>query len=361
MHDLDAILARTDLAQLADELVGGRKGNGPSAKWPSPVPGHPQTGQSPPMGIYTDRHGIQRWKDFATGNSGTAIDLYMTVNNVDTKSAIEYLASRTNVQPTAPTHSIPTGNHRAGDRPATDGTPRLLQWVEETNALLSHPKARLAHKWLESHGIDLEHAIDNQLGYDPGAPRLRRGDGLPKSGPALVLPITDQHGDIIYAQSRNLRPGGPKYINPTSAIATNPTISILDTNHNGPMILTEGIADGLVATQYGHNAASLIGTGMTARDTWVEPLVEAAQGRPLLLAFDNDPAGHTAAQQATQQLRNVGINPDVLPVPAADISDWANVAGKGFDSELHAMIAKAEPLAPKAAPTAPIEPRIEIS
>lgn len=358
MHDLDAILARTDLPELADELVGGRKGHGTSAKWPSPVPGHPQTGDSPPMGIYLDRHGTQRWKDFATGQSGTAIDLYMTVRGVDTKTAIEDLARRTNVQPAAEPQRRPD-RHTAANRPSTDGTPRLIQWVEEANNLLAQPKARLAHQWLAEHGITLDHALENRVGYDPGATRLRRGDGLPRSGPAVVLPITNADNQLVYAQSRSLRPGGPKYINPKSTIATNPTISILETDNDGPMILTEGIADALAITQHGHNAAALIGTGMTSRNTWIEPLINAAPDTPILLAFDNDAAGHTAAQQATQQLRNVNRDPKVLPVPASDISDWANLAQTTFGSELTTMIDSATPL--PATPTAGNDLQTDIS
>lgn len=350
MHDIDQILKRVDLPELADELVGGRKGHGTSAKWPSPVPGHPQTGNSPPMGIYNDRHGVQRWKDFATGEGGTAIDLYMTVRGVDTKTAIEHLAQRTSSQPThTAQHCRSVENHTAGDRPQTDGTPRLTQWVQETNKLLALPKARLAHQWLEDHAITLEHAIDNNLGYDPGATRLRRGDGLPRSGPAVVLPITNHAGELTYAQSRALRPGGPKYLNPKSQIATNPTISIVNANADGPMFLTEGIADALVLTQHGHNASALIGTGMTSRDTWIQPLQHASQGRQILLAFDNDPAGHTATKQATHQLQHIGLTPLVLPVPAADISDWANTSRSTFPHELAQMTRAAEP--------APVAPR----
>ena len=356
MHDIDQILSRIDLPELADELVGGRKGHGTSAKWPSPVPGHPQTGQSPPMGIYTDRQGIQRWKDFATGQGGTAIDLYMTAQSVDTKTAIEQLATRTSSQPIhQQTNRAPAQNYTAGERHRTDGTPRLTQWVQETNKLLQLPKARLAHRWLADHGIDLDHAVANNVGYDPGATRLRRGDGLPRSGPAVVLPITNNDGDLTYAQSRSLRPGGPKYINPKSQVAVNPTISILESRHDGPMFLTEGVADALVLTQHGHNASALIGTGMTSRDTWVQPLTDASNGRQILLAFDNDPAGHSAAQHATHQLHNVGHTPLVLPVPAPDISDWANRSQSAFGHELTHMARVAEPAPSPQRPTATVD------
>ena len=345
MHDIDRILAETDLPALADQLVGGRRGNGTSAKWPSPVPGQQGTGDTPPMGIFIGRDGTQRWKDFSTGQGGTAIDLIKTVQAVDTKTAIETLARNAGIQPEPAKQTAPT-RHTAGNRPAIDGTPRITQWVQETNAQLALPKARLAHRWLAEHGIDLNHAIENSVGYDPGSARLKRGDGLPKHGPAIVLPITDQNGDITYAQSRQLRPGGAKYLNPASTVATNPTISILEHQHHSPMILTEGIADALVLTQHGHNAAALIGTGIAARDSWIDALTNATGDNPIVLAFDNDPAGHQAAQNATDQLTQRNITPSVLTIPASDLSEWANLSAANFPGELTNMLKHTATLAP---------------
>ena len=300
------------------------------------------------MSIFTDRNGTQRWKCFSTGESGTAIDLYKTTQNVDTKTAIESLAKRTGTQPTQqPPRRRQPNRHTAGQRPATDGTPHLTQWVNETNRLLELPKARPAHKWLADHGIDLDHATKNNVGYDPGAARLRRGDGLPRIGPAVVLPITNQNGEITYAQSRNLRNPGPdgiKYLNPHAQVARNPTISIVEHQHNGPLFLTEGVADALVLTQHGHNAAALIGSGLTSQDKWVEPLTAAAQGRPIILAFDNDTAGHQASINATNQLRHQDLEPATLSLPANDISEWANHSKHGFADELANMITRARPL-----------------
>jgi hypothetical protein len=99
-HDLTELLAAVDLEALADQLLGGHRGHGRGARWPSPVPDHPQTGKTPPMSIFTDRTGIQRWSCWATGTSGTAIDLVATALRLDVRAAIDWLAQRHGTHPT---------------------------------------------------------------------------------------------------------------------------------------------------------------------------------------------------------------------------------------------------------------------
>jgi hypothetical protein len=55
-HDLDDILNRIDLEALADQLCGPHRGHGSGARWPSPVPDHPQTGKTPTMDMLGHRH-----------------------------------------------------------------------------------------------------------------------------------------------------------------------------------------------------------------------------------------------------------------------------------------------------------------
>src|SRR5690606_24446889 len=93
-YDREELLARTALAVLADELLGFHVGNGRNARWPSPVPNHPQTGRTPPMSIFVDHRGIERWTCFATGANGTAIDLVMVVTGRSVGDAIGWLAER---------------------------------------------------------------------------------------------------------------------------------------------------------------------------------------------------------------------------------------------------------------------------
>ena len=62
-YDRDEVLARTDLPELCEELLGPPKGRGRSATWPCPAPNHgPQTGKTPPLTTFTTRWGEQRWR-----------------------------------------------------------------------------------------------------------------------------------------------------------------------------------------------------------------------------------------------------------------------------------------------------------
>ena len=94
LHDIDSILDRIDLESLADELCGPRRGQGSGARWPSPVPAHPQTGRTPPMSIFTDRRGRQRWTCWSTGTSGTAIDLVSVSGSAIGLVTVDYLSER---------------------------------------------------------------------------------------------------------------------------------------------------------------------------------------------------------------------------------------------------------------------------
>ena len=56
MYDREALLAATDLAALADDLIGGHVGTARSPMWTCPNPNHAQTGRTPPLSIF---HGYQ--------------------------------------------------------------------------------------------------------------------------------------------------------------------------------------------------------------------------------------------------------------------------------------------------------------
>ena len=54
MYDREALLAATDLAALADDLIGGHVGTARSPMWTCPNPNHVQTGRTPPLSIFRD-------------------------------------------------------------------------------------------------------------------------------------------------------------------------------------------------------------------------------------------------------------------------------------------------------------------
>ena len=90
MYDRDRLLARVDLAGLADELLGAAPRPGPVAHVAVPEP-EPRPDRPHPAGhrSSTATAGIERWHCHGCGAGGTAIDLVMAVRRVDVREALE--------------------------------------------------------------------------------------------------------------------------------------------------------------------------------------------------------------------------------------------------------------------------------
>ena len=85
---------------------------------------------------------------------------------------------------------------------------------------------------------------------------------------------------------------------------------------DGPLLVTEGVFDGLVAAQAGYRAASLISTSSigAASGSAVAAAIRAhAHGAPIVLALDGDPAGRAATSRLREQLGDTPVH--VLRIP----------------------------------------------
>lgn len=331
-YDRDEILARIDLAQLADELLGGHVGRGRSAKWPSPVPGHPQTGKSPPMSVFATRAGVQRWTCFSTGSSGTAIDLVMLRCNCNARDAIAWLAARAGVRPrdrdlpapaAHPTRTPPTSTTNVRVRG------RVEAYVAECERRLSRPDARDALEWLvHERGFHEDVLRANRVGYDPGPEGFARPSGLPRLGEAVVLPVLNEDGKAVFYQARYLEPdyAGRKYDNPPLWVAPNPRVATIRTPEPNPaaenrLIVTEGIPDALAAATVGYATLAVLGTH-NADNELARRL--ASDPRQLVIAFDGDDAGQAASQRLRRSLADHCRSHDVgeWPLqPGTDLND----------------------------------------
>jgi|GEM_PF-4408791 len=249
--DAQQVADSVDLVELATELLGPPKGQGRAAKWPSPIPGHTQTGATPPMGIFTGNDGRQRWKCFATGESGDAIDLVRIVDQVDFATAYERVKVRIHSAPTASPGRTAmavrpiTGARRVSARPA-----ELEQFVAECAIALTS-----GHPWLASHGFDLRTARSYGIGraVNAQAPTLRFAikDGI-------VLPVHGRSGELIGADIRSF--GAAKYLKIWSSLDDGLNYVLPERRVRGDVIgVTEGSID---AYAFAHNVGvPTIGVG----------------------------------------------------------------------------------------------------
>jgi DNA primase len=332
LHDIDAILDRIDLEGLADELCGPRRGHGSGARWPSPVPDHPQTGRTPPMSIFTDRRGRQRWTCWSTGTSGTAIDLVSINRQMDVSAAIQWLADRAGRIPEQPRPKPrPSAPNRTGASAA------LRHYVHACRAELYKPSGEIARQWLANRRLDPAVIELNDVGYDPGPSKLRRARGLPYRGPGIVLPTFDRLGQLVYAQVRyfDLEAAGRKYDNPSSKHATKPTVSwprLLDLNGN-QTIVCEGVIDALTVAGIPMQAVAVL----SASDSTQAAGQLSKISNRLVLALDPDNAGQDASDRLRHGLAAAGHQDvRIARLPAGDLNEIARQNGNRFPAMLRA-------------------------
>ena len=349
-YDRNEVLGRTDLAELADQLVGPHKGRGAGATWPCPDPGHGnQTGKTPPVSIFRTGYGDERWRCHSCGAGGTAIDLVMTTQGVRFPEAIELLARRAGVaEVDRPMAALRTARVQRPE-PAAPRRPsaEVERFVVAAEAHLWSERGRPMRRWLAERGLGEEVLRANRVGADPGPAAFDRPRGLPRGGPAVVLPVLGPDGEATYLQSRYISPNGHKYDNPSAALAgglprTAEVRLPRPPADPGLVVVSEGIPDALVAAQAGYRAAAVLGAGVPDERT-AAALVQRFPTERLVVAFDADGPGQAGAERLQELLaeRGAGDRASRLQVPAAagDLNGWQQMAGPGFGEQLAQAIA----------------------
>lgn len=349
MHfDRDDVLAKVDLTAPADTLLGPRHAR--TRSWRCPNPSHSQTGRTPPVSIFVDRRGQQRWHCFGCGEGGTAIDLTLRAGRArDFRDALEWLADQAHVSPSPDDRGDGRGPGRgvaaqlpASTAPDLEARRALLRYAKACFEHLRSDAGREVRRWLvEARALPMAVLDHGGVGADPGSWNLPRPDGIPKVSPAAVFPIREQD-EVVYTLSRATRPirDMPPWVNTASSVAPNPGMVLLDTpsgKGSGPVIVTEGMIDALSVLSAGRPAAALLGTGFGRTDT-AEKLAQLR--RPLMLATDNDAAGRDARQRLTSLLTAAGADVCQLTVPDRfnDLNDWHRATRTHWSVTVNAAI-----------------------
>ena len=347
-YDRDDVLARIDLRDLADRLLGPRHPR--TRTWRCPNHGHAQTGRTPPVSIFTDRRAHQRWHCHGCGHGGTAIDLVLSAGPArDFTEALTWLAHRANVTPTHEwrprrvTRSAAVGFRLVHSPGPSDRTTQALgRHIAACHEHLHGPDGRDVLLWLtETRRLPLGVIDHVGVGADPGPSHLPRPTGVPRTTPAAVFPIR-RRDRVVFVQSRPIAPRAdhPRWLNTASTVAPNPRLAFYDppgSAGTGPVVVTEGVIDALSAVSAGYGAAALLGSG-TVNEHAIAQLEEV--GRPLILALDNDPAGQrtTAQLQAALQSRDVVASTLAIPEGLGDLNDWHVACGRDWPQTLRSAI-----------------------
>jgi hypothetical protein len=340
LHDRGAIVAGTDLCQLADELLGGHKGER-NPTWRCPNPGHAQTGRTPPVSIFNGNRGEQRWRCHGCGWGGTAIDLVVVTRSTNVVGALIYLSERqrNGIAPTAGPERQHEPNPPA--RPDPDG---FARYVDDCARRLWRPEGRTVLDWLTAdRGLDPDTLRTNGIGADPGPRTQQRPRGMPRASGAVLAALSPD-GNPIYAQLRLLRPrrDQPRYLNPAGALLDNPKFTHLRPPEvrRREVLVTEGAIDALTAASAGYRAVAILGAGYP--DQLVATHLARLSG-PLVLAFDPDPAGTQGADRLASLLAAHHRPARRLPVGSGDLNDQRLATAGDWPRHLDALVAAARP------------------
>ena len=339
MLDRNRIVEATDLAALADELLGPRRGTSRSGSWSCPSSQHAQTGRTPPVSVYRSWGGEERWHCHGCGIGGSAIDLVMVAQGLTVAEAIERLAGKAGIREPfvadrrRPVAAVPPANALAVPMAPVADPAGLAAFVDECAERLWQPQGRVVLQWLtQVRGLPKEVLARSRIGADPGRRGQSRPDGMPSSGRAAVLPVCEA-GQPVFAQLRPISPlpERPRYLNAASRLATNPRIGIYEPPDalGRCVIVTEGVLDALSANAAGFKAAAvlgaaLVGDGSTERSGSLVAHRLARLNSPLVLAFDADESGVRATEVLKGFLRERRVHVASIHVPAntKDLNAW---------------------------------------
>ncbi len=324
MYDREALLAATDLAALADDLIGGHAGTARSPMWTCPNENHAQTGRTPPLSIFRGHQGDQRWRCHGCGDGGSAIDLVIASKGGTVRDALEFLAARAGHHEQDPGREPPRQLETAALRPMNQvcRDPEGLQrYVDECADRLWKPQGRAIRRWLTNvRGIPADVLAENRIGVDLGARYQDRPEGMPRAL-GVVLPAIVE-GRAVYAQIRvpHPDPDRPRYLNPRADLAPNPKLTRMrPTECSHPeVIVTEGAIDALSAAAAGYRAVGVLSA--TYGDEAVA-LDIARLPHPLVLAFDADDAGQAGADRLAALLGARDRTPVRLYLRTGDLND----------------------------------------
>jgi hypothetical protein len=338
------VLARTDLAQLLDELATPAARNIRGRRWHCPMPDHDD--QHASVTLHTDHRGHERWRCWSGDHThrGDAIDLIVATQRTNRADAIAWLANRAGMIPGQPLPPARRKPQRA--RPSVVPLdPSVVRYVHACEKILWGHTGAPVRNWLHARGFDDDLLRANHVGADPGRSMMSRQRGLPHGHSlAATLPALDPDGNVQYVQARFLEPvGSDKYDNPAGSLGSNPRLAWTRTpdGHTTPgvLLVTEGIPDALTAAGAGYAAVGILGS--QAPDDRVADILArhaASTGRELIAIVDADPAGRAWGERLCDLHASRGQTLEIVEPPdGLDLNAWA-LLNANWGSELSAAL-----------------------
>ena len=331
---IDELMARCDSADVvADYVPLTRKGG---SLWGC-CPFHSE--RTPSFHVVPER---QMYKCFGCGKGGGVINFIMEIENLSYPDAVRFLAKRAGLQ-------VPEERGDGGFRKKRE---RLLSLNKEAaryfHSVLHSPagqagveylfgKRKLSKAIVTRFGLGMAPEGWDKLitamaakGYEKGelleaglVVRSKEGRVYDRFRNRVMFPIIDLRGDVIGFGGRVLDDSTPKYLNSPDTPVFNKgrnlfALNIAKKTRLGRIILTEGYMDTLSLHQAGFDCAvASLGTALTPDHAQLL----SRYTKEVVIAYDGDGAGVSAAQRAIGLLEKTGMKVRVLRMKGAKDPD----------------------------------------
>ena len=311
---------------------------------------------------------------FGCGAGGDVVNFVMRTENLGYKEALEMLAARAGI-------TIPEDENAPKER----GVPRKRLYQMNMDAAkffrdcLFNPeygKEALAYLH-EERKLSMATIKHFGLGFSPNnswlltnhMKRLGYTDeelyegflcGKSKNGKPydyfrnrVIFPIIDTSNNVIAFGGRVMDDSKPKYLNTSDTNAFKKSRNLFALNYakkhcEEQMMLCEGYMDVIAMHAAGfENAVATLGTAITSE----QARIFAKHTKKVIICYDADGAGQTAAKKAMRLLGEVGVEVRVLKIPGAKdpdeyikkygVESFKKVLGEsksGFDYQLGRII-----------------------
>jgi DNA primase len=337
----DEVRTQSDIVRVVSDYVTLKKRG---ANYLARCPFHSEKTPS-----FTVHPGKGIFKCFGCGAGGTVFDFIMRIDGCSFQEAVKIVAEKSGI----PIPAVSESEDYKKLAEERETILRLNQWAAEFfESQLNDPlEGAPAREYVERRGISQETVERFRLGWAPDhwealISHLRnRGAGtdeLNLSGLAvlkeagglrdrfrgrLMFPICDSQGRVVAFGGRVIGPGEPKYLNsPETPVYTKGrnlfglSLSKNEIRGAGFAILVEGYLDCMIPFQEGiRNIVASLGTALT--DGQVKLLRRYMDQPQIVVNFDPDSAGQTAAMRSIDVLLTEGFKVNILRMPTQQDPD----------------------------------------
>ncbi len=328
---LDELIARNDIADVVSGYVKLSKRSGSNMFGLCPF----HSEKTPSFSVSPER---QIYHCFGCGKGGGVINFIMEIENLSFPDAVAFLARRVNME-------LPDDD---ADKELKSRRERLLAINRDAARFfyqnLSKPGGGAAAEYIKGRGITqasvttfgLGAALDSwgsltdemqRLGYsltellDSGlaVKSQKNGSVYDFFRNRFMFPLIDVRGNVIGFSGRRITndENERKFVHSRETVLFNKSrflfgLNLAKKSKLGKIILVEGNVDVITLRQAGFdNAVASLGTSLTED----QARLISNYAKEVIIAYDTDRAGKTAAQRAIEHLEKLGVSIKVLIVP----------------------------------------------